>query len=174
MRDRKLFFKRGYFYSLSPNRKMRFVDQFKMIVWSGKGILPEIFRLNSEKFHNFIFFSLKWGASSRWTPSLYCAMRNSDRMAIKKTAPSIFSLFGHSGSWIPWNFKTFILSLNCHFCEKSQIWWLKWIPQLSFFMIFPSKMTIWAYKLKFWNFSEFSLDIFDPVHLFDRSGSTGL
>ena len=31
-------------------------------------------------------------------------------------------------------------------------------PYYHFFMIFPSKLTISAWKWKFWNFSEFSLD----------------
>ena len=32
---------------------------------------------------------IKWGASSRWSSSLYCPMRNSDQMAIGKTHPTL-------------------------------------------------------------------------------------
>ena len=40
--------------------------------------------------------SLKWGAASRWSSSLYCPMRNSDEMTIGKTHPTL------SQCWI-WN-----------------------------------------------------------------------
>ena len=37
-----------------------------------------------------IFF-LKWDASSRWSLSLYCPMRNSDEMTIAKTHPTLYN-----------------------------------------------------------------------------------
>ena len=32
---------------------------------------------------------MKWGASSRWSVSLYCSMRNSDEITIGKTHPTL-------------------------------------------------------------------------------------
>ena len=37
---------------------------------------------------------LKWGASSRWSSSLYCHKRNSDEMTIGKTHPTLVYRFG--------------------------------------------------------------------------------
>ena len=34
---------------------------------------------------------VKWGASSRWSSSLYCSMRNSDQMTIGNTHPTLSS-----------------------------------------------------------------------------------
>ena len=44
---------------------------------------------------------LKWGASSWWSSSLYCPMRNSDQITIWKTHPTLDSnTFWHSSKWI--------------------------------------------------------------------------
>ena len=35
---------------------------------------------------------IKWGTSSRWSSSIYCPMRNSDDMTIRKTRPTLVTL----------------------------------------------------------------------------------
>ena len=42
-----------------------------------------------KSFREKISFFLNWGASSRWSSSLYCLMQNSDEMTIGKT-PSLY------------------------------------------------------------------------------------
>ena len=39
-----------------------------------------------------VYAQIKWGASSRSSSSLYCAMRNSDEMTIRKTRSTLFGV----------------------------------------------------------------------------------
>ena len=64
------------------------------LVWSDPKIHGPICRTNLGPDCSFMTFrpQITWGASSRWSPSLYFSMRNSDQMATGKTQPTLVFL----------------------------------------------------------------------------------
>ena len=52
------------------------------------------------------FYCVKWVAFSRWLPSLYCRMRNSDKMTIEKTHRTLGGCFFKWGSVLYFFLKT--------------------------------------------------------------------
>ena len=97
------------------------------------------------------FIVIKWGASSRWSSSLYCLMRNSGRMTIGKTRST--------------------LSLKCLMVSFRYIWPFLFFKLRSFHLIsvilvtviFFTNLTVvlaknanLGFKIKLLNFLEFS------------------